>query len=181
MGIEAKLARSMAAVRLVRIERSLRFADPVDGFVIQVGTKWVLVAKVSDGGYFDGHVALRIRDIERVKANRSFASVHVLTEPEWPPGFPRPVGLDDTAVVLRDLDASDSLIGIQNEQERSAIWIGRLDEILGKWVYLREVRTDASWHESPLGYKLKSITSVEIGTRYLVALAQVAGAEPPPN
>lgn len=61
------------------------------------------------------------------------------------------------------------------------MWIGTVDEVGEKLVYLREVRPDATWHSVPLGYKLKAITSVEVGTHYLVGLAGIAGSADSPR
>jgi hypothetical protein len=180
MGRRAKLAEAMRAMEMVRIDRTPKYADRTDGYVVQIGKSWVLIAKIADGGFFDGFEAVRVKDVGRVRRDRSFESVHARTQPEWPPAYPRPIGLNDVRDVLRDLDSSASLIGIQREGKvRSAKWIGRLDEILGKWAYVHEVRPDATWHDAPLGYKLTSITSVEIGSRYLVALGEIGGTEPP--
>ncbi|MFJ8894232.1 hypothetical protein ACIRCZ_06580 [Leifsonia sp. NPDC102414] len=85
---------------------------------------------------------------------------------------------DSTAEVLRAFSARSSLIGIEKERERSAMWIGEVDGIASKRVWLTEVRRDATWHAQPLGYRLRAITAVSIGTRYLRALAEVAGPAP---
>lgn len=73
-----------------------------------------------------------------------------------------------------------------NEKLRAALqrardeqtWVGTLDEIQSRFVYLWEVRPDASWHPEPLGYRLRAITEVETDTRYLRALAASAAPRP---
>ena len=51
----AKMARRLVAAAeaqaLVRIERTPRNADRVDGFVVALGSKWVLISGTSDGGH----------------------------------------------------------------------------------------------------------------------------------
>jgi hypothetical protein len=172
------LRRSIDEQTIVRVERKHKFADPLDGFIVDVGATWVLMAQTSGGGFFDGFVAFRAKDVTSVARDESFETAFAKTRPEWPPSSPRPLNLDSTAGLIRDMADGGRLIGIQKAKERSATWIGRLDELDATLVYLHEVRPDASWHSEPLGYKLKSITSVEVGTNYLVALATIAGTGP---
>jgi hypothetical protein len=173
-----RLLAALAEQHMVRVERTPKFADRLDGFIVQVGEKWALMAQISDGGFFNGHIAFRLRDVGRIKRDKSFAPVHARTQPEWPPAAPPNIGLDSVGDVLRGLGSDETLMGIQKENERHAMWIGVSDEILGKYFYLHEVRPDATWHKKPLDYKLKAITAVEIGTRYMVGLSAVAGRGP---
>jgi hypothetical protein len=174
----AKLVDVMAEQRMVRVERKPKYADRLDGFIVQVGEKWALLAQISDGGFFNGHIAFRLRDIARIKRDRSFENVYARTQPEWPPTAPEGIQLNSTADVLISLGTGAALMGIEKEYERRAKWIGVFDEIVGKYFYLHEVRPDASWHKRPLGYKLKAITTVEVRSHYMVGLSAVAGGGP---
>ena len=58
-----RLRQATESMTLVRIDRSLRNADRVDGFVLALGSKSVLVAQTRDGGFFDGLVAIRLKDV----------------------------------------------------------------------------------------------------------------------
>lgn len=169
-GVARRLREAMAERQLVRITRRPRFAEPVDGLVVLVGGEWALVAAVRDGGHFDGYMALRVRDVAGVGADTTFAASFASRQPEWPPTFPPGVRGDSIVDVLEALGAGGALLGIQKEHERSALWIGQLDEIRAKHVYLHEIRPDGSWHGAPLGYALRSITAIETGSRYLRAL-----------
>ncbi|TFC05047.1 hypothetical protein E3O42_04115 [Cryobacterium adonitolivorans] len=179
--IRKRLGDAIGDQRIVRIERKLKFADRIDGFVVLVGKRWALVARSSDGGFFDGYIAFRIRDVKRIKPDRTFESAYARTRPEWPPRYPSALRLNSTADLLQGLGLSGALLSIQKEKERAAMWIGTVDEVGEKYVYLHEVRPDATWHSSPLGYKLKAITSVEVGTHYLVGLAGIAGSADTPR
>ncbi|RHA40985.1 hypothetical protein [Cellulomonas rhizosphaerae] len=176
--VRRKLEASFGTQSLVRIERRPKRADRVDGFVVGLGRKWVLVAATMDGGYFDGFVAIRIRDIARVRRDRSFEGRVSRTQPEWPPTAPGAVELDSTKGMLRTLAATSPLIGIQKERERSALWIGQLVEIDRGWLALHEVRPDATWQKRPRWYKLRAITHAQVGSHYLTGLTAVAGAAP---
>jgi hypothetical protein len=173
-----KLLKSIAEQQMVRVERKPRFADRLDGFVLAVGKRWALMARTSEGGYFDGSVAFRMKDVGRLTVDQSFQPTFARTQPEWPPSAVTTFELDTISELLKGLADVDTLVGIEKDEERSAIWIGRLDEVDVKTVWLHEVRPNASWHDVPRGYKLKAITTVSVGSRYLTALAAVSGTEP---
>ncbi|MGO4487862.1 hypothetical protein [Microbacterium sp. 2RAF4] len=159
------------------MERKPKYADPLEGFVLRVGSKWALMAQTVDGGYFDGLVAFRLRDAIQITHDESVAAVFAMTLPEWPPSYAPEIDLDTTVGVITGLSGSHGLVGIQKETERRAAWIGTVDVIAGRFVYLHEVRPDGRWHPAPLGYKLRAVTTVEVGRRYHSALSAVAGSK----
>ena len=173
-----KLDSAIGEHHMIRVGRAPKFADRLDGFVVAVGDKWALLAQSSDGGFFNGYVAFRLRDVKRIDRDKTFQTAFAKTQPEWPPARPFEVDLDSTSGVLEGLGRGGALIGIQKDNERSAIWIGTLDEVQKRVAYLHEVRPDATWHPVPLGYKLKAITTVEVATHYLQGLAAIAGIGP---
>jgi hypothetical protein len=83
--IRRRLQAGIGADRSVRIERDLKHAERVDGFVLALGREWVLIAVVADGGYPDGLVALRIRDVTAVTPDDSFESAFARSLSSWPP------------------------------------------------------------------------------------------------
>ena len=176
--IGARLTSVIGEHCMVRVDRVPKFADRLNGFVVAVGDEWALMAQSSDGGFFNGYVAFRVSDVKRINRDKSFETAFAKTQPEWPPAYPYEVGLDSTIDLLEGLGRGGALIGIQKDHERSGIWIGRLDEMRKRVVYIHEVRPDATWHPAPLGYKLKAITTVEVGTHYLQGLAAIAGTGP---
>jgi hypothetical protein len=164
----------MDPTRLVAISRSPNHAYKVRGFVVGIGSKWMLLRQVDDAGAFDGHVAFRLRDIVAVKPDKSFAVRAAPQLPYWPPAPPAPgFDLDSTRGLLNSFAGASvsGLISIEKERERSAQWIGVFDEIIGKYVYLHEVRPNAAWHRRPLGYRIGAITSIGSGGLYRDALA----------
>lgn len=175
----ARLLSAMATQSFVDVERKPKYADRLSGSVLQVGSKWALMAQFVDGGYFDGLVAFRLHDVKRVTEDDSVAVAFSKTRPEWPPSYDRKLDLATTSGVISGMSRGGGLMGIQKEQERSATWIGTLEEVRGRFVYLHEVRPDATWHAAPLGYRLRAITSVEMGRRYYAALSAIAGDGPP--
>jgi hypothetical protein len=136
------------------------------------------MAQSSDGGFFNGYVAFRLSDVKKIGRDKTFETAFAKTQPEWPPFPPLDIDVNSTSGVLESLGRDGALLGIQKDNERSALWIGKLDEVRKRVVYLHEVRPDATWHPAPLGYKLKAITTVEVATKYLQGLAVIPGTGP---
>ena len=185
MGSYSKLrsgfARRAGGDTVVRITRRSARSYTIDGFVIAVGKKWVLLQRTMGGGFFDGHVAIRLSDVERVRDDTSFESRFARTRPQWPPAAPplmRARDLDTTAGMLVSLLASDQLVAIERSKSTGATWIGRPYALERKRFYLWEVNPQAEWHEEPLGYRLRSITTVVLNDHYQRGLGAIAG-EPP--
>jgi hypothetical protein len=167
-----RLERAAAAQRLVRISRSPRHADRIDGFVVAVGSKRALVRDVVDGGYFDALVAIRVKDVAKVRKDRTFAGAFARTRPEWPPSAPRHVDLSTTKGVIASLRDLAPLVGIEQERHRDgATWIGVPVEVDHGLLWLHEVRPDGSWDDEPHGFRFRRITKVEVGGRYHDALS----------
>jgi len=177
MGVRKRLSAALTEWAKVRIDLRPKHSDRLDGFVVGIGEQWCLLAATMDGGYFDGYRAFRLQDVERVRRDTSFEGRFARTQPEWPPSSPT-VDLDSTAAVLASLAARSRLIGIEMAKDRRAIWIGTLYAASRKWTWLHEVAPDGSWEDTPLGYRTRRITNVEIGTHYLNALAEVADEQP---
>jgi hypothetical protein len=172
-----KLRDAANSRTLVRIRRSPRNADRIDGFVIGVDSRWALIAQTGDGGFFDGLVALRVADVVHVENDASFEGRFAQTQPEWPPTAPPNLDLETTAGLVAGMSAISRLIGIEQERRfhTRMVWIGVIDEVTKGWLSLHEVRPDATWLKRPLGYKLRHITKVRVLDRYLTALATMAG------
>lgn len=178
--VARRLTEAVKSATLVRITRSPRNADRVDGFVLSVGAKWVLISKTGDGGYFDGLVAVRLKHVVKIADDSTFETRFARTQPEWPPKAPAAVDLDSTRRLVETLSRISAVIGIEQEgRYRSAMtWIGAVDEIDNGWLGLQEVRPNAKWRKQPRGYKLSRITKVTVSDRYQTALTAIAGTRP---
>jgi hypothetical protein len=179
--VSARLRRAVDDESLLRIALASRPGQMVDGFVVAVGNKWALLQRTMSGGFFDGHVAIRLREIAAIRNSSSFESSFARTQPEWPPAAPaRPttLDLDTTSGMLTSLLLPGELFGIERNKKYDATWIGVPDELTRHWLYMWEVRPDATWHERPFGYRLRTITMVTINDHYQRGLAVVAD-EPP--
>lgn len=179
MSMRKRLLAAITENVVVRVDRKPTFAEPLYGFIVRIGAKWALMAQVSEGGYADGFVAFRVGDVARVEPDGTIATAFARSQPDWPRQYAHDLDLDRTRGVLADLGSRGGFVGIQKEREYSALWIGIVDEIIDRHVYLHEVRPDGTWHEEPLGYEINSVSAIYVETRYLAALIAVAGTTPP--
>lgn len=177
--VRERLQAALDERHLVRIERSPRFANHNDVYVLAVGSKWVLTIQVVDGGYFDDYRVVRLRDITKVSPHKGFAVEFATTVNVWPPQLPaHAIDLESTNGMLGTVGANGVIFGIEKERRRSAMWIGILDEVHDGTLWLRELDTKARWRKRPRGYRLARITSVSWGGRYMGALEASAGERP---
>ncbi|MEV6344388.1 hypothetical protein [Actinoplanes sp. NPDC051851] len=81
------------------------------------------------------------------------------------------------------MSAISPLLAIEQERrfDTSMAWIGVLDEITERWLWLHEVRPNATWRKRPTGYKLRHITKAFISDRYLIGLAAIVATRNPPS
>jgi hypothetical protein len=66
MDVQDRLLRAMGKREPVRVSRNIRKTGDVGGYVLAVGTEWVLVALLQDVA-LNGFVALRLNDVTGVK------------------------------------------------------------------------------------------------------------------
>jgi hypothetical protein len=175
MGTRARLRRAAEDQALVRVVRSPKHADDIDGFIVAIGERWAVIQATLEGGHFDGYSAFRLKDLVAVKPQDGFGRDFARTLPTWPPRCPEGLVLESTETLVRTMAERSELIGIEAENQRRAIWIGELFELTHKWTWLREVRPNATWHSEPLGYRTKRITLISIDSMYQQALATIAG------
>jgi hypothetical protein len=80
--------------------------------------------------------------------------------------------------MLMSILRADELFGIERDKKYDAKWIGVPNELTRHWLYMWEVRPDATWHEQPRGYRLRDITLVTINDHYQRGLNAIAGPAP---
>ena len=179
--LRSKLKSYIDSERIVCLRRHSHPYYTINGFVLAVGRSWVLLSRAMEGGYFDGFAAIRIRDIKQLRRDTSFQPEFAKTRPEWPPTLPTIEGnldLDSTHGMLRSLLRGDHVYGIERDKRVDAIWIGVPNELRKRWLYVWEVDAQGRWHDSPLGYKVGTITTVIFDDHYQTALRAIAGDPP---
>jgi hypothetical protein len=177
MEARRRLREALDSQDLVRVRLLPKHADRLSGFVLGIGDEWALLSLTMDGGYFDGYMVFRLKDIDHVRNDSGFEGRFARTQPQWPPIAP-PVDLDSTIGVVTSLASSSRLIGIEKAGQRSAICIGTLLRAGRKWTWLHEVRPDGTWEARPRRHKTRRIANVQIDTHYLTALNETADDQP---
>jgi hypothetical protein len=177
MGFRKRLTAAMSTQTKITVDLKPKHANRQEGFVVGIGEKWCLLAATIDGGYFDGYQAFRVKDVARIRRDKSFQPTFSRTQPEWPPSSP-PVDLDSTVGLVSSLAAFSPLIGIEMAADRDGLWIGTLYLAEPEWIWLHEVGPDGSWDDEAWGCRTRKITNVRSTDHYLTALAAVADDQP---
>jgi hypothetical protein len=181
-----KLVKKLQAARedrsLVRVERRID-PHPLQGYVVQVGGPWVVLAQLDDAITVDGFVAVRLADITRVRPapNASFVRRALKLRGEWPPPrSPATLDLRRRRDLIRSIHAVSPVIAIFIERcDPEVCFIGVPTGFRGNKLLLTEITTRAKWWGEPTAWKLGRITRIDWGGRYEQALYDVAG--PPPR
>jgi hypothetical protein len=168
---------------LVALPRSLKRADLVEGYVVAIGTRWVVLATMADGGP-DGWSVVRRADIRGVWEGRGERFARRLLELEgcWPPTPPAaPLALDGTAQELIESVAAAFPLVVIYVDDEYACQIGRPVRWTSKWVYWLDLDTNAEWVPALHRYRQSDIIRVDLGGHYEASLARVAGLIPEPT
>jgi hypothetical protein len=176
--VRESLRQAMKRNSICRIARGDSM-DHIDGFVVGLGKKWVLIARTMDGGYPDGLIAIRLRDVSKISKNRSFETKFASKQSQPEPAVLARIDLDRTSEVIASMSSLAVLVAVERSRVRAhAIWIGKYAGENGKWFGLLHIGTDATWDKKPIGYRIKDVTSVSIDSHYLTALASIAPKAP---
>lgn len=164
---------------LVRLHR--RFEDgPVQGYILDVGPKFFVMALVSDRLRLDGFECFRVDDLTKLgpDPHSAFAEAALGKRglvPDWTP----PVSVASTRQLVVSAGQAFPLVSLHREQSDPGVChIGRVVHVDDLRVALLEIDADAEWDEEPTVYKLNELTRVSFGGDYEDALAAVGG-EPP--
>lgn len=175
--IRSDLKEATANHGLVRILRTIPRGDKLEGFVLDVGSQWLLLHVLSSDVFLNGHAALRVSDVRSVKplGITSFWA-RALKHYAENPRRPGRVNLTSTRTVVETLARRFPLITIHTERrDPNVCYIGIPDAITSQSLRLREITPEARWENESTTYRLKEITRVEIGGRYEAALLAVGG------
>jgi len=176
------IVRELSAVagteELVRVHRNIPKADRVEGFVVGIGERWVLLNLFDSDMFLDGYVALRLNDIRRIERRGGPDSfpLRALRHFGESPRTPDEVGLDTSEGLLTSLGSKYPLLIIHVERlDPKVCYVGKFVATSKRSLRLLEISPDASWDEKPTKWPLSEIRRVEVGSRYAEALHAIGG------
>jgi hypothetical protein len=179
MDVQDRLLRAMGKREPVRVSRNIRKTGDVGGYVLAVGTEWVLVALLQDVA-LNGFVALRLNDVTGVKRGYApkFYRRALELHGEWPPvALPGDIMLDGIRELVESAAGTYPLVTIHIEREDPGVcFIGAPVKFSRRRLHLLEVTAKAKWRASTSKWDLTAITRVDFDGRYERALLEVAGS-----
>ena len=179
--VGARLAHAQQHRLLVTVRRWIPDADRLDGFVVGIGQKWVVVQRLTDRITFDGWYVIRLKDIQAVSLDPDpdcFEVTALKVRALWPPTAPG-VDLDDVVGLLTSASSAAAMLSVFDEFARPDVcWIGVVTSVDGSTLRLLEVTTRGGWARRPRTFDPADVTRLDFGGGYEEALGLVAG--PPP-
>ena len=173
-----KLSEAMVSRRSVRVLRSIEGADVLDGFVVAVGSDWVLLLRENGQNSVDGRSALRVADISLVtklpkKGTPPVIERIMTANDEWPPAAPSYCDMYNLESVIATAQAISPIFAIHREVKRpGSLWIGALRSIDQRHLEYYALNPAAEWDEMDR-VRIASITRIDFGTEYVSNLAKV--------
>jgi len=161
----------------------VRFSRPFDvgsteGYILDAGAEFFLMALVDDTIHFDGFLCLRYKDIRKLQAPAKFETFIAAALKQRGERIAKPpsVSLASISDLLLTAATNFPLVTIHREKaDPEVCHIGRIAGLSKKQVALLEIGPDAIWHEAPTLYSLKEITQIGFGGGYEDALFLVGG------
>lgn len=172
-----------AARRRILIRFRRRFEDGrICGYVLDVGSKFFLLALVSDRIRFDGYECFRVSDVSRIeipsRTTLEFVETALKKRRERLGRKPR-IDLTGIDRILLSANRLFPLVSIHRDRaDPDVCWIGRIRGIDRGRVSLLEINPDATWDEEPTEHPIADITRVSFGGDYEDALNLVGGQPP---
>ena len=180
--VVARLARAQEHQLLVHVRRWVPDSDGLEGFVVGIGKKWVVLQRLSYRIAFEGWQLLRLKDIQAVSIDPDadcFEVKALKARALWPPTTPE-LHLDDVVGALQSAASATTVISVFDEFDRPDVcWIGAVTSVDESKLQLLEVNTRGGWARKARSFDPADVTRLEFGGGYEEALSLVAG--PPPG
>jgi hypothetical protein len=178
-----RLGQAERRQELVTVRRAIKGADRLHGYVLAVGSRWILMAELASGIYLDGVVAVRVKDVVEVRRDSMsgrFVRRALELHGEWPPRLPAgAVTLAKTRELIKSCAKLAPLVTLHVEyNDPDVCYIGVPVGWGKRSVKLLGVTPQATWETSPDSWKLADLSRVEFGGRYERTLDEVAGPAP---
>jgi hypothetical protein len=157
----------------VRITRKLGEDNLLNGFVLGLGRRLVLLQQFHDF-YSEGFVAIRIRDIRKIRSGEHERLWEKMLESEGLlPTYDQSneVSLDDWGSLLRDLQERNRNIILecegQESSEHGTYFIGRILAVEFDSVSILNFDALGKWDGEPSNVPFLAITKIDYDTPYI--------------
>lgn len=173
------LAEALSAHRVARVWRDLDDSAFTDGFVIELTSDWVVMHVLNDGVYLDSLLMMRVRDISTViDGHHGYIdrALRGLGQSVAEFACPEDATVRDLVVASADLHPLSAFaLGDEGEEQ---LMVGRLVKAGKNRVWHHFLRPDGTWAADVDRWRYEQISSIQIGGRYLEALAQFGDPYP---
>ena len=186
MTVPAKARReslllSVSPKVLVKFKRPFDKGGSTEGYILNRGPQFFLLALVGDDIRFNGFSCIRYRDVRGLEVPAEYAAfveAALKLRNERIPGRPK-VKLGTTSELLATAGRAFPIVTIHRENvDPDVCHIGRVVGVDKDKVGLLEINPDASWDSRPVAYRTREITRVDFGGSYEDALMLVGGSPP---
>jgi len=175
-----KLTDAMQSKTVVRFVSRYEEAR-IEGYVLDVGPKFFLMAIVDERISFNGFQCMRFSDVTRLEvpaSNSDFIVAALMKRGESIESKPQ-IDLTSAATILDSASRIVPLVTIHTQKSQpDRCWIGRTLGATGTHEALLEIGPDAVWETIPTMKAFKPITRIDFLGGYEEALYLVGG-EPP--
>jgi hypothetical protein len=159
----------------VHLRRSLEDAEELEGYIVGLSDEWVVIHRLRDLR-LDGWSAVRLSTIRNVRRAHHAGVLDAALEywDERPTDFGARLGSD--AELLRSFAERFALVAYFDEASfPDELLVGRIVRITSKKLDVLHVSPGATWEDWAGRLKQTSITRLDAGDDYLLALGYVAG------
>ncbi len=176
---KSRLALALRDKLLVRFASALD-RGTVNGYVLDIGPQFFLLALVSDGIRFNGFQCYRLSDVRKLRVPDKYAPFHEAVLKKRGERIPKkpPVVVSSLAELLLTANHAFPLVTIHREKvDGGACWIGRVVDVAKGRVTLLEIGPRATWRDRLEAYRLSEITRVDFGGDYEDALYLIGASK----
>ena len=151
----------------------------VEGYILDIGPHFFLLALVNGEICLNGFLCLRLRDVRNLQVPAKYAAfieAALKKRGQRKPQKPR-VRVSGLPELLLSANAAFPLVTIHRENaDPEVCHIGRVVGLRRGRVALLEIGPDATWDAKPEEYSLNQITRIDFGGGYEEALHLVGGS-----
>ena len=179
--LKSQLLRAYEDVLISRFSSKFEKGH-TDGYVLDIGQSFFMLARIDDSKKFDGFECRRIEDMRKIKVPAPYATfaLEALRKQKQMIRKKPDVSLDSLPEILESANKIFPIVTIFTEELKpNCCWIGKVVELTPRHLTLHKIGPDAIWHDSPTKYRLSEITRVDFGGGYERALYLVGGNPSP--